>query len=159
MQPVLVAQKLPSGEWHDGYAVRKLGFRGAHGDREEQRSIGPDTIDQINDMSADDYQDVIVHATEEQIDHKLAENVPDDHMCYWQVSGKPRQTRFGQRIWFENGGRIVATGGIYGVETDRIWFYPLESVDLDVPVDVPSQGFKYVDQDLIDVPEEATADA
>ncbi|MFC4553516.1 MULTISPECIES: hypothetical protein [Halorussus] len=132
-------------EWHDGYTVRDLGFRGTHGDDEDQRDLGPNTTDQFTHMSADDYRDVLVHATEEQIDHKLAENVPDDHLCYWTVNGTSRQTRHGQRIWFENDGRIVAGGIIDHVESGRIWFSPLERVDADLPKDAPSRGFTYLD--------------
>jgi len=145
--PDLSACKSSYIEWHDGYAVRELGFRGPHGDTEDQRDRGPNTIDQFNHMTADDYNDVLIHATDEEIDHKLAENVPDDHQCYWTVSGTPRQTRFGQRIWFETDGRIVAVGHVESVETGRIWFTPLKRVDVAVPTDPPNQGFMYLDDD------------
>lgn len=133
-------------EWHDGYTVRELAFRGPHGDEEDQRDLGPNTTDQFTHMTADDYKDVLVHATEEQIDHKLVENVPDDHLCYWTVSGTPRKTRHAQRIWFENDGQIVAAGYIDHVETGRIWFHPLKPVDADLSKEPPSRGFTYLDE-------------
>lgn len=98
-------------------------------------------------MNGEDYKDVLIHASEEQIDHKLAENVPDDHKCYWMVSGTPRQTRYGQRVWFETDGRIVAVGQVHNIETGRIWFTPLERVDAEPPEDPPNQGFMYLDTD------------
>ncbi|QIO25468.1 hypothetical protein [Haloarcula sp. JP-L23] len=143
--PVLSATPLPSAAWHDGYSVQKLAFRSTSADVETQRDLGPNTTDQFQHMDSDDYMDVLVHTTDEQIDHKLRENVPDGHTCYWTVTGTPRQTRFGQRIWFETDGRIVAGGQIEGVETGRIWFSPLERVDVAPPTDPPTRGFTYIE--------------
>ena len=134
-------------EWHDGYTVRDLEYRGPHGDEERQRDLGPNTTDQFTHMDADDYRDVLIHASEDEIEHKLKENVPDDHRCYWTVSGTPRQTRHGQRVWFESDGRIVAGGIVDHVEAGRLWFSPLERVDADLPKDPPNQGFTYLDTD------------
>lgn len=144
-RPELAASKSAGIDPHNGYAVRKLAFRSAHGDDERQEDRGPNTLDQITDPKQMDYKDVLIHATEEQIDHKLAENVPDDHCCYWTVSGTPRQTRHGKRGWFETDGRIVARGVIQSVENGRIWFSPLKRVDAEPPKDAPSRGFTYLD--------------
>jgi len=135
--------ELPPAERHDGYCVTKLDTRNGD-DYEDQLDYGPNTTDKLPnpDMA---HKDVLVHATDEQIDHKLEENVPDDHLCYWTVSGTPQQTRFGQRIWFEQDGRLVACGQIHSTETGRIWFSPLWEVDLECPTTVPNQGFKYVE--------------
>ena len=133
------------GDDHDGYAVQKLGYRSHTGDEERQRDLGPNTTDQLRTMDADDYQDVLVHASEEEIEHKLRENVPDGHECYWTVNGTPRQTRFGQRIWFEADGEIVAAGQIKRCETGRIWFTPLERVDAELPKEPPTRGFRYIE--------------
>ncbi|OLZ39078.1 hypothetical protein A6E15_19130 [Natrinema saccharevitans] len=135
--------ELPLVERHDGYAVTKLGTRNGD-DYEDQLDFGPNTRDKLPDPGMS-YKDVLVHATDEQIDHKLEENVPEDHLCYWTVNGTPQQTRFGQRIWFEQDGRLVACGQVHSTETGRIWFSPLWEVDLECPTEVPNQGFKYVD--------------
>jgi hypothetical protein len=145
--PDLSACKSSYIERHDGYTVRELGFRGPHGDTEDQRDFGPNTIDQFQHMNGDDYKDVLIHANRDEIDHKLAENTPDDHLCYWTVSGTPRQTRFGQGVWFENAERIVAVGQIESVKQGKIWFTPLRSVDADLPKYPPNQGFTYLDPD------------
>ncbi|QCC57207.1 hypothetical protein [Natrinema thermotolerans] len=134
--------ELPPTERHDGYAVTKLGTR--NDDYADQLDYGPNTRDKLSDPDMC-YKDVLVHATDEQIDHKLEENVPEDHLCYWTVNGTPQQTRFGQRIWFEQDGRLVACGQIHSTETGRIWFSPLWEVDLECPTEVPNQGFKYVE--------------
>ncbi|WP_135306341.1 hypothetical protein [Haloarcula amylovorans] len=145
MNPDFSVTKLPSAAWHDGYAVKKLSFRSTSGDGSTQRDLGPNTTDQFSNMRADEYQDVLVHTTDEQIAHKRRENVPDGYRCYWTVNGTPRRTRYGQRIWFETDGRIVAGGTIDGVETGRIWFSPLERVDIEPPTDPPTRGFTYID--------------
>jgi hypothetical protein len=151
--PLLSAGEFPYVVAHDGYAVARLASRYSSGDYEDQEyRYGPNTTDQFQNMDPEDYKHVLIHATEEQIDHKLQENVPDDHRCYWTVNGTPRQTRFGQHIWFENDGRIVAGGQIHHTEEGRIWFSPLEQVDLDLPTDPPTRGFTYVDG--IELPDE-----
>ncbi|WP_436346834.1 hypothetical protein [Natronorubrum sp. FCH18a] len=137
------AMELPIAERHDGYAVTKLETRNGD-DYEDQLDYGPTTMDKLPDPDMT-YQDVLIHTTEEQIDHKREGNVPDNHECYWTVNGTPQQTRVLQRIWFEVDGRIVAAGEIRGVETGRIWFSPLWDVDLKPPEEPPNQGFMYVE--------------
>ncbi|APX00188.1 hypothetical protein CHINAEXTREME_20460 (plasmid) [Halobiforma lacisalsi AJ5] len=135
--------ELPVVERHDGYAVTKLDTRNGD-DYEDQLDFGPNTTDKLPDPDMTP-KDVLVHATDEQIEHKLEKNVPDDHQCYWTVNGTPQQTRFGQRIWFEQDGQLVACGQIRGTESGRIWFSPLWEVDLECPTTVPNQGYKYVE--------------
>ncbi|APX98530.1 hypothetical protein BB347_17630 (plasmid) [Natronorubrum daqingense] len=141
---IVRALELPTAERHDGYTVTKIGTRNGD-DYEKQLDYGPATMDKLPDPDMQ-YKDVLVHTTEEQIDHKLEENVPDGHQCYWTVNGTPQQTRVLQRIWFEVDGRIVAAGEIRSVETGRIWFTPLWEVDLEPPREPPNQGFTYVDE-------------
>jgi len=143
--PVLTAAESSQMECHDGYTVRELGFRSTSADAQRQERRGPNTTDQITNPTDMNYKDVLIHASEDEIDHKLKANVPDGHKCYWTVSGTPRQTRFGQRVWFETDGRIVAVGQVYNIEAGKIWFTPLERVDADVPEDPPNQGFMYLD--------------
>lgn len=90
-------------------------------------------------------KDVLIHTTESSIAHKRRGNVPADETPFWTVSGTPRQTEPGCRIWFEADGELIATGEIVDVEAGRIWFEPLSEADGEPPVDPPSRGFTYVD--------------
>lgn len=156
-RPTVTLTELPPTDPHHGYCVTKLEDRSGD-DYEDQLDYGPNTTDKLPDPEMAP-KDILVHATDEQINHKLESNVPDDHLCYWTVSGTPQQTRYGQRIWFEQDGRLVACGQIHGTETGKIWFTPLWEVDLECPTTVPNQGFKYVESVETDqrMPERARA--
>jgi len=89
--------------------------------------------------------DVLIHTTADEIDHKRRGEVPDDHLCFWTVNGTPRPPEPGRRVYFEVDGRLVACGEIREIETGKLWFDPLESVDREPPIVVPSRGFTYVE--------------
>ena len=88
--------------------------------------------------------DVVIRSTADKLAHKWEGNVPADHECYWTVSGTPRQTTAGNRIWFVRENHAFATAEITDVEDGRIWFEPLRSVDMPMPEDAPTRGFRYI---------------
>jgi len=89
--------------------------------------------------------DVLIHTTADAIAHKRRGEVPDGHLCFWTVNGTPRQTEPGRHVYFEVDGRLVARGEIRDIETGKLWFDPLEPVDIEPPTAVPSRGFTYVE--------------
>jgi len=92
-----------------------------------------------------EHRDVHIYADRETIAHKLHENLPDDEVAFWTVSGKPRQTGAGAKIQFSTADRVVARGEVIDVEKGRIWFDNLSEPDYEtVPsIQPPRRGFKY----------------
>ena len=91
-------------------------------------------------------KDVLIYASREQIEHKLADSVPDHHdYCYWTVSGTPRQTGPGASVLFTDGDRVHARGEVTAIVVGEIRFSPLERCDMEVPAEPVTRGFKYVD--------------
>ena len=94
--------------------------------------------------------DVLIHTTESSIAHKRRGNVPSSETPFWTVSGTPRQTEPGCRIWFEADGELIATATITAVEEGAIWFEPLRDAEGEPPVEPPSRGFTYVDSEAFE---------
>ena len=90
-------------------------------------------------------QDVLIHASHSDVAHKHRPALAADEEAYWRVNGTPRQTEPGQRIWFEDHGRIHAWGLITALEDGRLWFDRARLVDLPCPEDAPTRGFTYVE--------------
>ncbi|MFP8891845.1 hypothetical protein ACLI4U_19045 (plasmid) [Natrialbaceae archaeon A-CW2] len=91
-------------------------------------------------------KDVLIYADKRTVAHKLCENVPDGHECFWTVNGTPRQTGPGASVLFSDGDRVHARGDVLEVEHGRIWFEPLEACDESVPCEPVTRGFRYVSE-------------
>lgn len=92
-------------------------------------------------------KDVVIGTTETQLEHKYAENVPDGHECYWTVSGTPRQTAPGRRVWFtfRPTERVFATAEITRLEDGKLWFTPVRRVETRKCLRTAPRGFKYTE--------------
>lgn len=96
-------------------------------------------------MTETEPKDVLVHASARDLAGKWAVNVASDERCYWRVSGTPKQTEAGRRIWFEDGGTIHAWGEIVEVTDGRIWFEAAYGTHLPCFDDAPTRGFTYIE--------------
>ncbi|PCR88613.1 hypothetical protein [Natrinema ejinorense] len=92
-------------------------------------------------------KDVLIYSSRDDVEHKLAENVPDHHdYAFWTVSGTPRQTGPGASVLFTDGDRVYARGRIIECAEGELRFEPLEHVNEPLPCEsVAYQGFKYVE--------------
>ena len=90
--------------------------------------------------------DILICASRDDVDHKLAENVPKHHdYAFWTVNGTPQQTGPGAAVLFTDGESVHARGEIVGVHKGEVRFEPLERVDQALPAEPVTRGFKYVD--------------
>lgn len=96
-------------------------------------------------MTDDTDQDIIIHASAQDLGHKWVAKLGDDERAYWRVNGTPRQTEPGRRIWFEHNERIHAWGEIVELEDGRIWFDGARETHLPCLDDAPTRGFAYID--------------
>lgn len=91
--------------------------------------------------------DIFISTSRERFEHKLRENVPEGHQCFWSVNGTPKRCGPGDKILFSDGDRVRAKGVITDVEEGEIWFTPLTEIDEENPVEAfDHPGFKYVEQ-------------
>ena len=90
-------------------------------------------------------QDILIHAGAQDLGHKWVTNLSDDELAYWRVSGTPRQTEPGHRIWFEHNGTIHAWGEIVSLDDGRIWFDGARQTHVPCLDDAPTRGFTYID--------------
>lgn len=91
-----------------------------------------------------DARDVLIYADREDVEHKLAGEVPDDEVCYWTVNGTPQRTEPGREVLFTDGDVVHARADIIDVESGRLWFQPLREVRDELPATPTTRGFKYV---------------
>ncbi|MFC6720913.1 hypothetical protein ACFQGT_00500 [Natrialbaceae archaeon GCM10025810] len=89
-------------------------------------------------------KDVLIYADPGDVEHKLRENVPDGHYCYWTVNGTPRQTGPGASVLFTDGERVHARGDVTEIVVGELRFTPLERVDEPIPTEPVTRGFRYV---------------
>lgn len=89
--------------------------------------------------------DVLIHAPATDLAHKWSENLGTDEIAYWRVTGTPRQTEPGQKVWFEYDGRIHSWATITDLADGRLYFDGAQQTDLPCPDDAPTRGFTYID--------------
>ena len=90
-------------------------------------------------------KDVLIYADPDDVDHKLAGNVPDGHYCYWTLPVTPQQTEPGSTVLFSDGQRVHARGTIRAIEDQELQFEPLQRIDKPTPTEPPTRGFTYID--------------
>lgn len=91
-------------------------------------------------------KDVLIYADPDDVEHKLAANVPAHHdYAYWTVNGTPRQTKPGRSVLFTDGDRVFARGEVLELVVGELRFTSLERVDEPLPADPVTRGYKYVD--------------
>lgn len=93
----------------------------------------------------DTANDVLIHAGPQDLAHKRVERLASDELAYWRVTGTPRQTKPGRRVWFEHNGTINAWGEIVELEDGRIWFDGAHETYVPCLDDAPTRGFTYID--------------
>mgnify|MGYP000347924834 CR=1 FL=1 len=89
-------------------------------------------------------RDVLVSATWDDLAHKRPETLTGDEEAYWRVSGTPRQTAPGQRVWFADEDRIIAWGEITALADGRLWFDGAHETTVPLLDDPPARGFTYI---------------
>jgi len=90
-------------------------------------------------------KDVLIQATQSELFHKQPVNLEEDEEVFWRVSGTPRETEPGRRIWFSYNGSIHAQGTITELEDGRIWFDSAKSTHVPCLDDAPTRGFTYIE--------------
>lgn len=77
----------------------------------------------------------------------MVSEIGADQICWWNVRGKPRQCEKGDKIFFSDGDEVFAEGTILQLNDGEIVFTPLKSASMENPVEPPSRGFKYIEDD------------
>lgn len=95
----------------------------------------------------DTKNDVLIQSGAQDLAHKRPSNLGPDEVAYWRVTGTPRQTEPGQRIWFASPllDCIHAWGEITRIEAGRIYFDAAHETHLPCLDDAPTRGFTYID--------------
>lgn len=91
--------------------------------------------------------DILIRSDRQKVEHKMSGNVPDGHYCFWSVNGMPKRVEEGEMILFSDGESVFAKGVIIDVRDGEIRFDPLQEVDGENPIEPPSRGFKYVEEE------------
>lgn len=92
--------------------------------------------------------DVLISVSPSDLAGKWRANLTSEMRAYWRVSGTPRQTEPGRRVWFESTlleDTIFAWGEILDLTDGRLWFDAAHETHLPALDDAPSRGFTYIE--------------
>ena len=95
----------------------------------------------------DTTHDVLIEAGAQTLAHKWRPTLAPDEEAYWRVSGTPRQTEPGRRVWFAAPRLDVihAWGKITALDDGRLWFDGARGTHVPCLDDPPTRGFTYID--------------